>query len=96
VSTSRIALFNSPLLSWLHGVFGLRGTSALFGIFEVAAGALIGARAWLPRASGYAGLVLEPRNPMSGFLMKDIVLLGAAVFTAAEALGAAGIRGLTI
>lgn len=32
--------------------------------------------------------VFEPTSPWGGFLMKDIILLGAALFTAAEALGA--------
>src|SRR5262245_17536278 len=32
---------------------------------------------------------LSPTSPVSGFLLKDIVLLGAALFTAAEALRAA-------
>jgi uncharacterized membrane protein YkgB len=32
---------------------------------------------------------LEPTNPFGGFLMKDIMLLGAALTTAAEALEAA-------
>lgn len=34
--------------------------------------------------------VLEPTNPSGGFLMKDILLLGAALFTAGEALAASG------
>ena len=33
--------------------------------------------------------VLAPTNPFGGFLMKDIMLLGAALYTAAEALEAA-------
>jgi uncharacterized membrane protein YkgB len=33
--------------------------------------------------------VLAPDNPFGGFLMKDIILLGAALYTAAEALAAA-------
>jgi uncharacterized membrane protein YkgB len=33
--------------------------------------------------------VFEPDNPFGGFLMKDIMLLGAALYTAAEALTAA-------
>lgn len=33
--------------------------------------------------------VFAPDNPFGGFLMKDVVLLGAALYTAAEALGAA-------
>ena len=95
---------NSPFVGWLYPVFGLRGTSAIFGTFEVAAALLIASRKWFPRASGYASLatvpmflttlsflvttpgVFEPSSPWGGFLMKDLMLLGAAVFTAAEAL----------
>jgi reactive chlorine resistance protein C len=33
--------------------------------------------------------VLAPSNPWHGFLLKDIILLGAALYTAAEALQAA-------
>lgn len=98
---------NSPLLSWLYGPFGVRGTSALFGVFEIAAAVLIAARRWLPRASGYGSLAaagmfvvtlsflfttpgaFEPSSPWGGFLMKDLMLLGAALFTSAEALAAA-------
>ena len=36
--------------------------------------------------------VLAPDNPFGGFLMKDIILLGAALYTAAEALSAARAR----
>jgi uncharacterized membrane protein YkgB len=36
--------------------------------------------------------VLAPDNPFGGFLMKDVILLGAALFTAAEALDAAAQR----
>jgi uncharacterized membrane protein YkgB len=35
---------------------------------------------------------LSPQNPANGFLMKDIVLLGACIATAAEALQAARTR----
>jgi uncharacterized membrane protein YkgB len=95
---------HSPLLAWLYHFLGARGTSDLFGVFEVAAGVLIATRKWLPRVSGYASLAaagmfvitlsflfttpgaLEPSSPWGGFLMKDIELLGAALFTSAEAL----------
>jgi reactive chlorine resistance protein C len=33
--------------------------------------------------------VLAPSNPFGGFIMKDLILLGAALYTAAEALSAA-------
>lgn len=36
--------------------------------------------------------VLAPTNPFGGFLMKDIVLLGAALSTAAEAIEAAKVK----
>ncbi len=95
---------HSPLLSWLYGVFGTRGTSALFGVLEVSAGLLIAVRPWSPRTSGLASLassgmflvtlsflfttpgVLRPASETGGFLMKDLFLLGAALYTAAEAL----------
>jgi uncharacterized membrane protein YkgB len=32
--------------------------------------------------------VLDPQNPVGGFLMKDLILLGAALYTAGEALQA--------
>jgi len=97
---------NSPLMSWLYPIFGLRGTSSLLGVFEVTAALLIAARPWFPKISGYASLaaagmfvvtlsflvttpgVLAPTNPMGGFLMKDVILLGAALFTSGEALRA--------
>ena len=99
---------NSPYLGWLYGFLGVREVSALFGVFELTAGALIATRRWLPRVSGYASLAaagmfvvtlsflfttpgaLELTNPVNGFLLKDILLLGAALLTASEALSAAG------
>ena len=94
---------NSPLLGWMYGVFGLRGTSALFGLVEVPVAVLIVLYTRLPRASGYASLAAAGMflvtlsflfttpngfsGPLSGFLMKDAVLLGAALFTAAESFG---------
>jgi reactive chlorine resistance protein C len=98
---------SSPLLAWLYDVFDVQGVAALFVTFEVAVGALICARRWAPRVSGYASMVagsmflvtlsflvttpgaLSPMSPFQQFLLKDLVLLGAALFTAAEALSAA-------
>jgi hypothetical protein len=36
--------------------------------------------------------VFAPNNPIGGFLTKDLILLGAALSTAAEALAAAQAR----
>jgi uncharacterized membrane protein YkgB len=35
--------------------------------------------------------IFEPTNPFGGFIMKDIILLGAALFSAGEALRAAAL-----
>jgi reactive chlorine resistance protein C len=98
---------NSPLLSWLYPLLGVRGTSALFGVVEIAAAVLICARRWRPALSAIGSLVaagtflmtlsflfstpgvFAPTNPFGGFLLKDIILLGAALYTSAEALDAA-------
>jgi reactive chlorine resistance protein C len=95
---------NSPLLSWMYALFGVRGASAVIGVIEIASALLIAARRWAPGASAVGSLlaagtfvvtlsflvttpgVLALDNPFGGFLMKDLVLLGAAVATAAEAL----------
>lgn len=49
---------------------------------------------WLYPVLGIRGTpgVLAPDHPIGGFLMKDVLLLGAALFTAAEALDAAAMK----
>ena len=93
---------HSPFLSWLYPALGIRGASAVFGVFEVRAAILIANRRWFPRASAFGSLassgmflitlsflvttpdVFAPSSPWGGFLMKDVLFLGAAVFTAAK------------
>jgi reactive chlorine resistance protein C len=101
---------NSPLLSWLYPLFGVRGTSAIIGVVELAAALLITLRRWRPALSALGSVIaagtflvtlsflvttpgaLSPTSPFGGFLMKDIMLLGAALFTAGEAWRAASHR----
>lgn len=101
---------NSPLLSWMLGAFGVRGTSNLIGTLEIATGLAIAARPFAPTVSAIgsaAGVAtflttlsflfstpgaLSLQHPAGGFLMKDVVLLGACIATAAEALKAARAR----
>jgi uncharacterized membrane protein YkgB len=101
---------NSPIMSWLYPILGVRGTSALIGVFEVVSGLLIALRRWSPHASGYGSLAasgifvitlsfllttpgaLSPTSPINGFLLKDIMFFGAALFTSAEALREASSR----
>jgi len=59
-----------------------------------ALGSLLAAGTFLVTLSFLASTpgVLAPTNPFGGFLMKDIMFLGAALYTAAEALEAAKVR----
>lgn len=102
---------HSPFLSWLYPVLGVRGTSALIGVIELASALLIGLRHWKPLWSALGSLIAVGTflvtlsflittpgvwaldNPFGGFLMKDLLLLGAALSSAAEALRAAAVSG---
>jgi reactive chlorine resistance protein C len=92
---------HSPLLSWLYDLFDVRIASDVIGLVEIAIGALIATRRFSPRASALGSLlaaavlcvtmsflVTTPDLPpdVQGFLMKDVTLFGAALFTAGEAL----------
>jgi uncharacterized membrane protein YkgB len=105
---------NSPLLSWLYALTGVRGASRLIGLAEIAIALLVAARPFSARASavGSIGAIVMFLTTLSflvttpgswgvvdgilvptgagGFLIKDLLLLGAAVWTAAEALMASG------
>lgn len=99
---------HSPFFGWLYGVFGLQGTSIVFGVFEIGAAIAIASRPFLPLLSALGSsfcvimflttlsfLFTTPgilTSPMGGFIMKDIVLLGGAFWTAGEALAAARAR----
>jgi reactive chlorine resistance protein C len=88
------------LLSWIHDLFGTRGSSEFIGVIELAIGGLIGSRHWSPRLSawgsiGATGMFVVTLSflfttPNAGqyapFLLKDLSLLGAALWTAGEAI----------
>lgn len=69
-------LANSPLFSRMLVVFGLGVVSAIIGVIEIVFGLGILSRRLWPR--------------VSGFLIMDIILLGAAPYTAGEALRTSG------
>ena len=93
---------HSPLMSWLYPLFGVQGGSEAIGVAELIIGVLILSRRWLPRASAIgsiaaSGMFLLTLSFLfttpnlgegSGFLIKDLTLLGAALWTGGEALGA--------
>jgi uncharacterized membrane protein YkgB len=92
---------NSPFLGWLYAVTTIQGASNVIGLIELAVGALLAVRPWWPRASvvGSLGAIVAFLITLSflfttpnlspewqGFLMKDLILVGAAAWTAGNAL----------
>src|SRR5262245_40619811 len=88
---------HSPFLGWLYGVTSVQGASNLIGIVEIAIGLALAVYRWAPRLSAIGSVGasvtflitlsflfttpdLSPDT--SGFLMKDFMLLGAALWTA--------------
>jgi reactive chlorine resistance protein C len=93
---------NSPFLSWANHLFGVQGASEFIGIIELAIALLIALRFWKPLLSAWGSvfavgmflvtlsfLFTTPNVQQSvPFLLKDLSLLGASLWTAGEAFGA--------
>ena len=93
----------SPFLSWIYAVVSVQAGSEVIGSIEVVTALLIAVRRWFPIAA-VAGSILASimflitlsfllttpnQSPdAQGFLMKDFFLLGAAIWSAGEALQA--------
>lgn len=103
---------NSPLMSWLYGIFSVQAFSNGLGVLEVAIGLMIAARpisatlsvagsglaailflgtlsfmlstppVWEASLGGFPALSVAPGQ----FLLKDLGLLGASIWTLSEAL----------
>ena len=94
---------NSPFLSWTPHLFGIQGSSEFVGVIELALAGLIALRQWKPLLSAWGSMLAvgmflvtlsflftTPHVQESApFLLKDISLLGASLWTAGEALRAA-------
>lgn len=94
---------NSPFLSWTHYLFGIQGSSEFVGVIELALAGLIALRQWKPLLSAWGSglavgmflvtlsfLFTTPHVQESvPFLLKDLSLLGASLWTAGEAMRAA-------
>jgi uncharacterized membrane protein YkgB len=91
---------HSPFLSWMYRIASVQHGSEFIGCIEIGLAVLIVLRRWFPRVStvGSTASILMFLTTLSflvttpaldgltqGFLIKDIFLLGAAVFTAGEA-----------
>jgi reactive chlorine resistance protein C len=98
---------HSPFLFWLYPIFGVQRGSEVIGVVELAIALLIVVRRWAPRASAIGSsaaigmflvtlsfIVTTPHvGESAGFLLKDLTLLGAALWTAGEAFGATRAHG---
>ncbi len=93
----------SPFLGWLYLALDVRQASNVIGVVEIATAVLIAVRPWAPRlcaiGSGLAALTLlvtlsflvttpDIDEAAFGFIVKDLTLLGVAIWSAGEALGA--------
>lgn len=98
---------HSPFTSWLYDILSVQGASIAIGVVELVVASMIASRHWLPRLSGIGSLlaivmflvtlsflVSTPHNdPIpQGFLLKDLISLAAAVYTAGEAFQAYRLR----
>jgi uncharacterized membrane protein YkgB len=94
---------HSPFLGWLYVVTSVQGASIVIGVIELILGVLLGIRHWWPKPSflGSLGACVQFLVTFSflfttpglstdaqGFLMKDLILFGAAAWTAADSLRA--------
>jgi uncharacterized membrane protein YkgB len=100
-------LVHSPFLFWLPALFDQQLSSAVIGVVEIALAVMIALRPIAPRISALGSygaaasllvtlsfLVTTPQlDPaLGGFIVKDLTLLGVALWSAGEALRAAGPR----
>jgi reactive chlorine resistance protein C len=98
---------HSPFLGWLYVVTSVQGASNLIGIIEIPIGILLAVHRWFPRLSAIGGVgasvtflitlsflfTTPDLSPdAAGFLMKDFMLLGAALWTAGQWLRSAESR----
>jgi uncharacterized membrane protein YkgB len=102
---------NSPLMGWVYGVVSVTTFSAVLGVVELTAAALIAVKPWAPKASIVGSLmaigmfvatlsfmlttpgVVAPEaggfpvlSLVGSFLVKDVVLLAAALWTLGDAV----------
>ncbi len=98
---------NSPLFSWLYHFASVQSASIVIGVVELVCAILIALRHWLPLAcaagsaitigmflSTLTFLVTTPHMDAStqGFVIKDILSLGVALWSTGEALLATQFR----
>ncbi|HKV51541.1 MAG TPA: DUF417 family protein [Gemmatimonadaceae bacterium] len=100
-------LVHSPFLFWLPALFGQQLSSGIIGVIEIVLGLLMASRRFSPRFSAIGSLGITGSLMMTlsflfttphldpglaSFIVKDVTLLGVALWSAGEALLAASTR----
>ena len=100
-------LIHSPFLAWLPALFDQQVSSDIVGVVEIVLAMMTASRPFAPRISAIGSygvaaslvvtlsfLITTPQlDPaIQSFIVKDLTLLGVALWTAGEALQAAGSR----
>jgi uncharacterized membrane protein YkgB len=100
-------LIHSPFLSWLPGLFDQQLASDVIGVVEIGLALMMASRPFAPRISAIGSygvaaslvvtlsfLVTTPHlDPaLSAFIVKDLTLLGVALWSAGESLQAGASR----
>jgi uncharacterized membrane protein YkgB len=98
---------HSPVLFWLYVIGSPQSASDVIGVIEISLALAIATRRFLPAVSAVGSLgtafalmttlsflVTTPKldSDFQGFILKDLTLLGAALWTAGEALRATKAR----
>lgn len=97
-------LVHSPFLFWLPALFGQQLSSEIIGVMEITMGLMMASRRLSPRLSAIGSLGISGSLMMTlsflfttphldpalaSFIIKDVTLLGVALWSAGEALQAA-------
>jgi uncharacterized membrane protein YkgB len=99
---------HSPLMGWMYGLLSVQMASNAIGVIEIVTGVLLAVHRWWPKLAAIGGVLagltflvtlsflfttpdLSP--DAGGFLMKDFMLFGAAIWATGESLDAAHRRG---
>ena len=97
-------LEHSPFLFWLPALFGQQLSSRIIGVIEITMGLMMAARLLSPRLAaigslGISGSLIMTLSflfttphldpALASFIVKDVTLLGVALWSAGEALQAA-------
>jgi uncharacterized membrane protein YkgB len=95
---------HSPVLFWVNPLLGFRGGSDFIGVIEILLGTSIASRHFKPLLSAYGSLATSGAllvtlsflfttpgltSIHAGFLVKDLTLFGAALWSSAEAFSEA-------